>query len=296
MSLETVPILQRGPGFDFDYREPPLQQPIPRFNSPLLDDEFRFFSHAETLGLHPTTASMLDDVRFLVSTVLQLGSEPLEKEIEKLQSTAMWIHDRISSLPMELPAGTSVARSGSSTSSASLRPTDGGPHDLEPRPHSLLPQYPSYTSSSPIDHQHRGPKLAPLKSHGPIHLLPDHLYSVVRVSAPLYARAIGTRMPFSAVCSPADALALLNAAWRVPLARWRSVIGVLLFAFIAIVSTASVMEVDPALLPHVGFVKSVLQIGFMQMALESWEVCRETLGRAEGLLVWLRGGKKPEKK
>lgn len=298
MSLESVPILQRSPEFDFEYREHPLQQLIPRFRSPLLDGEFGFFSEAEALGLHPTTAAILDDMKFLVSTVLQLGPEPLEKDIEKLQSTAMWIHDRISSLPMELPAEKFVVRSGSgpSTPLASLGSKEESHPGLEPRPHSLLPQYPSYTSSSPIGPQQRGPKLAPLKSHGPIRPLPDHLYSVVRVSAPLYARAIGTRMPFSAVCSPTDALALLNAAWRVPLPRWRGVIGILLFAFIAIVPTASIVDVDTTLIQRAGFIKGVLQIGFMQMAVESWEVCRETLGRAEELLSWLRGGKRADQK
>lgn len=41
--------------------------------------------------------------------------------------------------------------------------------------------------------------------------------------------------------------------------------------------------------PHAGFVKSILQIGFMQISLEDWEVCRETLARGLRLLDWLRG-------
>lgn len=43
------------------------------------------------------------------------------------------------------------------------------------------------------------------------------------------------------------------------------------------------------LCPHAGFVKSILQIGFMQISLEDWDVCRETLARGLRLLDWLRG-------
>ncbi|KAK1755442.1 hypothetical protein QBC47DRAFT_452069 [Echria macrotheca] len=267
MSLEKTPILQRGPGFDFDYRERPLEQFMARFNSPLLYGPFTFSSCVEALSFHPTTASILDDMRFLITTVLNLGDNPSTQEITKLQSTAMWIHDRISKLPVELPevsgpGNTDVA----APDQSSTRPQEDDP---EPRPHSLLPQYPSYTASStqPAPH-HRGPKLAPIKSRLPPPPRPDHLYTAVRLAAPLFARAIGTRRPFSAVCSSADALAILGAAWRIPLSRWRGVIGVLIFTFISIVATASGTDADAMLKPHAG----------------------ETLGRAERLLSWLRGG------
>src|SRR4051812_38855693 len=102
MALEDSPVLQRGQGFDFDYREPPLEQFMARFNSPLLYGPFTFSSCVEALGLHPTTASMLDVMRFLITTVLNLGPQPSPQEVAKLQSTAMWIHDRISKLPLDL--------------------------------------------------------------------------------------------------------------------------------------------------------------------------------------------------
>ncbi|KAK3352554.1 hypothetical protein B0T25DRAFT_606491, partial [Lasiosphaeria hispida] len=327
MSLETCPILQRGPGFDFDFREAPHENFMARFNSPLLYGPYTFSSCVDAMDLHPTTASILDDMRFLITTVLNLGPQPSVQEIKKLQSTAMWIHDRISKLPKSLSedppnpskptAKTPKPNTASHTKAAPTAHKLPAPQPLEPepepKPHSLLPQYPNFTSTSSTtstvpdsrthNHDitapsaHTGPKLAPIQYHPQLpprapSPKPDYLYAAVRLTAPLYARAIGTRQPFSAVCSPADALALLGATWRIPLSRWRGVIGVLLFALVSIVATASGGGDggDEYLRPHAGFVKSILQIGFMQMALESWEVCREMMGRAGRLLAWLRGG------
>lgn len=198
MSLESDPILQKGPGFDFDYREPPLDQFLARFSSPLLYGLSTFSSCTQELNIHPITASILDDIRFLITTVLNLNSGPSDQEVKKLQSTAMWIHDRISSLPMDLLTQAEKA-AGTKSSDAPKS---------EARPHSLLPHYPAYTASPstpvPVDGAYtlpnaraRGPKLAPLKPQPFLPPGPDHIYSVVRLAAPLYARAIGTRQPFS---------------------------------------------------------------------------------------------------
>ncbi len=373
MSIENSPILQPGPNFNFTYREHPLKDFLARFNSPLIPGPFTFASCVDLMRLHPTTASILDDIRFLITTVLNLSPQPSTQEVTKLQSTAMWIHDRIAKLPLTLPDASSSGKQSSSASDSA--PASGSKarsppvetpkrlddEEQETKPHSLLPHYPSFTSSPNVssqsslgeytvpslvhDHASPGTKLAPpLPSEPPgRHPLPaapstkpsvppqprtrekaatetktgpkgraksesepDHLYAVVRLAAPLYARAIGTRRPFSTVCSPADALALLAATWRIPLSKWRGVIGVLLFTLVSIVATASGgrskesvsrngdgdgdgdEQAREFLKPHSGFVKSILQIGFMQMALESWEVCRETMERAGKLLAWLR--------
>jgi hypothetical protein len=194
MSLDSNPILQRGPNFDFDYREPPLDKFLARFNSPLLYGPFTFSSCVEALGLHPTTASILDDMRFLITTVLNLGSQPSQQEITKLQSTAMWIHDRISKLPLELPespvsapalgTGRKPGTAASVQEVGSGSGPDGTQTTSDVKPHSLLPHYPSYestiTSSSPLANadshplptraptgaavaESQGPKLAPLR-------------------------------------------------------------------------------------------------------------------------------------
>jgi hypothetical protein len=111
------------------------------------------------------------------------------------------------------------------------------------------------------------------------------------LSSNLYTRAILLRQTFSAVITEADAFSVLLATWRIPLARWRSVIGVLLFVLMPILPTVSKSPRDNGGVgTHAGFVKSILQIGFMQMAIEDWEVCCEVMGRVARLGAWLRGG------
>ncbi len=101
----------------------------------------------------------------------------------------------------------------------------------------------------------------------------------MRLAAPIYARAIATRQPFSAVCSTSDALKLLACTLAgASLARWRGVIGVFLFILMSIIPVTT-KSTDPYLLPHNGFVKSILQIGYMQMAIDNWNVAAEAMKR-----------------
>ncbi|EPE06653.1 hypothetical protein F503_03080 [Ophiostoma piceae UAMH 11346] len=69
-------------------------------NSPFLANLPSFSQCAEALQLHATTASILDDVRFLISAVLGLPEKPTPKDQQKIQTTARWIHDRIQKLPL----------------------------------------------------------------------------------------------------------------------------------------------------------------------------------------------------
>lgn len=366
MSLEMNPILQQGPEFDFRHREQPKAQFKTRFSSPFLPDSFVFSSRAKELGIHPSTAAILDDMQFLVSTVLDLSEAPSDQELKKLQSTATWIYDRISNLPMNL-AETSSETPTQGEDAAMTEPRSGRPGVEDPilnpessfKPHSLLPKYPEFTASAapsstahstddtraetptsavtetlpratappntqlqvitetetPVESQTTevganpsGKDPAP-PSNRPSSPSPgqkpakdgtnaDPLYTAVRLAAPLYAHAIATRQPFSKICKPLDALRVLAATWRIPLSQWRGVIGPLLFTLISIIATVSGAhdqdgqddeDILSQLRPHAGFVKSILQIGFMQIALEDWEVCRETMDSALRLLEWLRG-------
>ncbi|KAM7198809.1 hypothetical protein V8F33_004823 [Rhypophila sp. PSN 637] len=361
MSLESTPILQQGPDFDFGHREQPRPEFKLRFSSPFLPGSFAFSSRARDLGIHPSTAAILDDVQFLVNTVLVLGERPLNQDIMKLQSTATWIHDRISRLPKDL-AGAPTKTAAQNKETRTTEPIIGPPQMEEDtttnasssiKPHSLLPQSPEFTSSpspSSINHLDDDTSTATCPSTttetrtSSSSNLPttepeepnaassnaedesetsseprtdepedeksssDPLYTAVRLAAPFYARAISTRQPFSKICKPADALHILAATWRIPLSRWRGVIGTLLFTLISIIATVSnaaaasspnnededeesreAASTNRILSPHAGFVKSILQIGFMQIALEDWEVCRETMARCLRLLEWLRG-------
>ncbi|KAK4213670.1 hypothetical protein QBC37DRAFT_473101 [Rhypophila decipiens] len=379
MSLESNPILQQGPGFDFGHREHPRAQFKHGFSSPFLPGSFVFSSRARELGIHPATAAILDDVQFLVNTVLELGERPSNQDLTKLGSTATWIYDRISRLPKDL----AEVSTKTAAQSREIKTTEPLVEHIEEdsdssasfsiKPHSLLPQYPEFTSSpapssttglnddsptgtypstttaTPTSSLRNFPSTSksqsspeetsrvssstecdlkdpatptacssdstsPAPESQPGKPESDPLYTAVRLAAPLYAGAISTRQPFSKICEPADALHILAATWRIPLSRWRGVIGPLLFTLISIIATvanaasaATAAAASPAgdgvedeeakeaagtnraLVPHAGFVKSILQIGFMQIALEDWEVCRETMARCLRLLEWLRG-------
>lgn len=331
MSLESDPILQQGPGFNFGHREPVKPHFKLKFSSPFLPGSFDFSARANAMNIHPMTASILDDMQFLITTVLELSESHSDQEVKKLQSTATWIHDRISKLPKDLSEtyeqDIRVDEAEEHQVPASTADIDTESHSAI-KPHSLLPQYPEFSSSSaspspttftndtlmeasasttapsttsPPNTQST-PNDTPVTTTSPSppppsQPQPDPLYTAIRLAAPLYARAIATRQSFTKTCSHTGALQILAATWRIPLSRWRDFIGILLFTFISIVSTVSNIpsssDNDPIaaqLRPHAGFVKSILQIGFMQVSLEDWEVCRETLGRGLGLLGWLSGG------
>ncbi|CAK7215084.1 hypothetical protein SEUCBS140593_002411 [Sporothrix eucalyptigena] len=111
LSLEMAPVLQgnsytranSGGTSLFDYED--LTQTPFRIahNTPLVAGQPSFAHCAEPLNIHPTTASILDDMRFLITTVLALPPNPTAKDLQKVQTTAEWIHNRIQLLPEDSP-------------------------------------------------------------------------------------------------------------------------------------------------------------------------------------------------
>jgi hypothetical protein len=360
LSFDSPPVFHNLPDLAFQYAESASERLIIRHNSPLLPRWATFASSAEVLGLHPATASMLDDIRFLISTALNLPDDAPPEKLERLKKTAQWIHDRISGMPQDAPMR---ADAGAAADMVDPVPKT---EDSDVEPHSLLPNYPKFSSDS------RRPSASPGESSSTFHskrsaVSPsdaaqpptevsagddgkgkgkaaapkpqaeaDPLYAAVRLAAPLYARAIANRSSFAEACSPMDALQILGATWRIPLARWRAVVGVFLFILAPIIATVnkfgsmaaqppkkaeevsqrkgaegapetsgsrqdsqgeqpvaepapSIFDAVALLAPHSGFVKSILQIGFMQIALEDWPVCSEMMGRLIGLQRWLVG-------
>lgn len=323
MSLDRSPILPRGPGFYFGYSERPRDQFKLRFNSPFLTTSISFQSCAEALDMHPITASMLDDMRFLINATLELPPDASSQELQRLQATAKWIYDRISQLPLERPDACQVPVSEILEKDEQAALVDSFSQDqttpcrtANPVPHSFLPEYPalnssaspSSSSSASSPHSTSTPLtqssvLNPSMSSNPqsTHISPsqtqrpspptppptDHVYKAIRLASPLYASAIAARYPFSSTVSEETTLAVLAAIWRIPLARWRGVVAVLLFTVLPITATAANSR-SAWLRPHAGFIKSVLQFGFMQLAIEDWKSCAETMGRMADLLAWLR--------
>ncbi len=69
-------------------------------STPFINSKTDLVDSAADLQISKETATILDDMRFLMIAILkQADCEPSEKETRKLAATSVWIRDRISSLP-----------------------------------------------------------------------------------------------------------------------------------------------------------------------------------------------------
>ncbi|KAF6823639.1 Zn(2)-C6 fungal-type DNA-binding domain protein [Colletotrichum plurivorum] len=71
------------------------------YDSPLLASPTRFEDMAEKLGLCPAAARILDDVRFLTTSVTSAST--LSTGTAKIRSTASWLHDKLVNMPASRP-------------------------------------------------------------------------------------------------------------------------------------------------------------------------------------------------
>lgn len=251
-------------------------------------------------------------MRFLIGLVLSLPAGCTHKDLQKLQTTSTWIYDRISDLPEEAVAvpqhrgseglvpsqsATSVfglqqsVRRASSAASPRVAPEQrrgpGLPYNQEqrPPPHQRI----VFPVSMPADHDGRAPQqpLSPALEDAAAaapSTAPDVIYQAVRQAALIYARAIMLRRPLrdQRVCSPEDFLRLWTTVWRVPLRTWKSMLGVFVWVVLCVTPASTGT-------PHERFVRNCLEIGLVQMGLESWEVAERGMGAALRLMRWLAG-------
>jgi hypothetical protein len=70
-----------------------------QLDSPLLQSRLRFVDSTSDLQISPETASILDDMRFLTTSVISMTKDELSSPQEKVKfvATATWIHKRLSS-------------------------------------------------------------------------------------------------------------------------------------------------------------------------------------------------------
>lgn len=70
-----------------------------QLDSPLLQSRLRFVDSTSDLQISPETASILDDMRFLTTSVISMTKDELSSPQEKAKfvATATWIHKRLSS-------------------------------------------------------------------------------------------------------------------------------------------------------------------------------------------------------
>ena len=274
-SLEEPSILQDG----FEYRYEERHPGIPRasFSSPLLPPGCSFASLRSPLGIHPATAWILDEVRVLIEAAHAMPRKTPAQGLRRLQAAALEVHDRISQLPLAGPA-----RARTQPSPGEETAAEGG----SPEPLSLLPSYPDLSSShhSPVSAQ---PLASPNAAPSPEL---DPLYTAVRLTAALYTKSLATLQPLSQVCSEEDALSVLMASWRIPLARWRGMLGIFIWIMLSIVPTVhrrtGLANISAKV--HTRFAKSILQCGWMQMSLENWAACEESMRRTLWFQGWLR--------
>lgn len=316
LSLEIEPHLQE----DLPFESPEATHvPFRVFlNTPLVSPLVPFKTCAEPLKLHDTTARILDDMRFLIGLVLSLPADCSQKDLQKLQTTSTWIYDRISGLPEEAgavpqhrasegliipsssttaafgPPPQSVRRASSAASPRALPEHNHGPgffysreQQQPPPPH----QRTVFPGSGMPDHQAARPPPQPLlpeledaaaAAAAAAPTAPDVIYQAVRQAALVYARAIMLRRPLRdpRVCSAEDFARLWTTVWRVPLRAWKALLGVFVWVVLCVTPAAGGT-------PHERFVKNCLEVGLVQMGLESWEVAEKGMDGALRLMRWL---------
>lgn len=239
-----------------------------------------------------------------------------------MHTTAAWIHERISGLPEDAPAprrpsAAAAPTPGKDSSGGLETPQDRRGHpDPRRRPSSTQPPPPipqahppptiTTTTNLPSQttapgqqgqshlHLHPQPPPLPSSSSPPD---PDPIYQATRLAALLYTRAISHRQPFSRTVTPPQFHLLWATAWRVPLCTWRSLLGVLNWILLPLVSVSSCVGSfggsggnGGGQQPHERFVKGMVNISLFQMGLEDWEVGRGVVERGGRLQWWLGGG------
>ncbi|KAK3325148.1 hypothetical protein B0H66DRAFT_599332 [Apodospora peruviana] len=317
LSFEISPFLQGGGG-EFDFQDNPAQVPLRlALNTPLISPLARFTTCDEALNIHAATASILDDMRFLINAVLTLPEEASPKELQKVHTTSAWIYKRISGLPASSPTAPHAGHHSSSPRDVSPAPSSsvasstlspdithttasvsssfrgrGTSEELRPPIGHDQPRRRSFQANTPESTP--GAKLAPNSTLSSAHHSsagtptndpepePDYIYQAVRLAALLYSRAITLRQPFSATVMVEEFLQLWTTAWRVPLVTWRGLLGVLNWLLLPLLPSGKVT-------PHDMYTKTLMSASLLQMGMDNWEICRGVMENGVRLQRWLSG-------
>jgi len=244
-------------------------------------------------------------MRFLISAVLALPDDPSQKELQKINTTSAWLHNRTSALPEFSPrrphpaARSSTAPSiivtdieadfGPASEPSSISARRGSWHSVQSThsTHSAASSDQAYSDQSADDrlpHHHplQPSQMSTSSSSSPDP--PDYLYQSVRLAAILYSRAIMQRQPFSSVVEQADFLLLWSTMWRVPLTAWKGVLGVFNWIIAALAPVAARGSQR-----HGRFVKSMLANSLLQIGIDNWELARGVMEASGRLQGWLGG-------
>jgi hypothetical protein len=271
LAHEISPFLL-GSGAEFEFEDPMHVHFRLAHNTPFLPTLASFASCAQPLGLHDTTASILDDVRFILAAVMALSPEPAAQELRKVATTAQWMLDRIQKLDSESPE-------------PKPNPAEAEPPSRKGSTASTSPDTAS-RRSTPSDT--RSSSSSPPADVGP---RPDYMYRVVRLAALIMLRAILKREPLSATCTASEFLEVWLLSWRVPLTVWRATIGVFNWMLFTIIPASHGG-------PHDRFVRTMWMISMVSRGVENWHVTLDSARVGLRLHRWLAGenlnGKGPE--
>ena len=247
-------------------------------NTPLVFPLPRFINCTEALNIHPATASILDDMRFLISTVLALPVTPSPKELQKVHTTSIWIQDRILNLPDYSPVARypseadqeTVAFAGKGVMDIGISEADDDEISVDVQQGSAVRLPVDINTGIQWRRRDAPPAVEP----------PDFLYRSVRLAALMYSRAVIKRRPFSSVVAQADFLGLWTTMWRVPLTTWKGVLGVFNWAILPIAPAASGTA-------HARSVKSMLATSTLQIGLDNWGLATGGMEAGLRLQRWL---------
>ncbi|TLD13953.1 uncharacterized protein PgNI_03468 [Pyricularia grisea] len=284
LSLEQPPFLSIE-NFEDGILGGANQQSEAAYITPFVASSPSFSACSDTLGFHPITASILDDMRFLISTVLEMPSRPSLAELNKLKSTASWTRDRILRLHPDIPRDGSPQESDSHPFFASIPRGAKLDRKHSPERDPATQGYSSTTGSGAgvpgLPRRQTAPATT-LASEPPTDPPSDFIYQVVRQTALVYCRAAAattTSTPFGMI-GPQDLAQLWTAIRRVPLARWRRILGVFGWVLAALAPSARGT-------PHDRLAKSLFTIWGVQMALDDWAAASAALHGALRLQAWL---------
>ncbi|CAI4215701.1 unnamed protein product [Parascedosporium putredinis] len=132
LAHEIQPFL--GNGMDYDYCDLTVLPFRIAHNTPLLPNIPSFATSADALGLHPTTASILDDMRFLINAVMSLPDHASPETKKRFDYVEIAFQTSLVEPQQASPTGNSFEDDRANTRSDADSSSSGNNQEPRPRP------------------------------------------------------------------------------------------------------------------------------------------------------------------
>ncbi|OHE95250.1 hypothetical protein CORC01_09395 [Colletotrichum orchidophilum] len=272
-----------------------------------------FSDCATSLRIHPATASILDNVRYLLSAVDAIYGESATSAMATIQASlkarpmGKYMYEHITSLNPTIPGycqglspnpstrtssppnsdySAAVDREAVRSGSMSSTGTAAGLGSVGPGRSPSGPNSDSTTTSewSSTKSHTRDASDSPTSPRSVYHQQqsPDFMYQVIRLTALLYTRAVMTRTPLSGTCTESEFLQIWTTTWRVPLSTWNDAVGIFHWIMLAIAPACHRT-------PHARFVKNMMTISTLTLGVENWAMAMGAATTGMRLQHWLEG-------